>query len=95
MKHYFFTFSIFCVTVAFTQTKPFKISGTLIAEADKIPLGFNASSFKTKKEANVEDLLNQNTNAKRIATKNYIQDSQSTVLKQYVMLSFSWKFKNF
>ncbi|HEX9601706.1 MAG TPA: outer membrane beta-barrel protein, partial [Mariniflexile sp.] len=43
----------------------------------------------------VYDVLNQNTNAKRIATKNYIQDSQSTVLKQYVMLSFSWKFKNF
>ncbi len=38
MKHYFFTFSIFCVTVAFAQTKPFKISGTLIAEADKTPL---------------------------------------------------------
>ena len=43
----------------------------------------------------VYDLLNQNTNARRIATKNYIQDSQSMVLKQYVMLSFSWKFNNF
>lgn len=43
----------------------------------------------------VYDVLNQNTNAKRIATKNYIQDSQSTVLKQYVILSFSWKFKDF
>ena len=38
------------------------------------------------------DLLNQNTNARRIATANYIQDSQSTVLKRYFMLSFSWKF---
>lgn len=40
----------------------------------------------------VYDLLNQNTNARRIATQNYIEDSQSTVLRQYFMLSFSWKF---
>ncbi len=40
----------------------------------------------------VYDLLNQNTNARRVATQNYIEDSQSTVLKQYFMLSFSWKF---
>jgi len=40
------------------------------------------------------DLLNQNTNARRIATENYIQDSQSTVLQQYFMLSFSWKFNS-
>jgi len=40
------------------------------------------------------DLLNQNTNAKRIATANYIQDSQSTVLQRYFMLSFSWKFNS-
>jgi hypothetical protein len=40
------------------------------------------------------DLLNQNTNARRTATENYIQDSQSTVLQQYFMLSFSWKFNS-
>ncbi|MEQ6123581.1 outer membrane beta-barrel protein [Pseudotenacibaculum sp. MALMAid0570] len=38
------------------------------------------------------DLLNQNTNARRRATANYIEDTQSTVLTQYFMLSFSWKF---
>lgn len=38
------------------------------------------------------DLLNQNTNARRRATANYIEDTQSTVLSQYFMLSFSWKF---
>lgn len=38
------------------------------------------------------DLLNQNNNARRIVSENYIQDSQNTVLKQYFMLSFSWKF---
>lgn len=40
------------------------------------------------------DLLNQNTNARRIATENFIQDSQSTVLQRYFMLSFSWKFNS-
>jgi Outer membrane protein beta-barrel family/CarboxypepD_reg-like domain len=40
------------------------------------------------------DLLNQNTNARRTATQNYIEDSQSTVLRQYFMLSFSWKFNS-
>ena len=40
----------------------------------------------------VYDLLNQNTNARRTATANFIQDSQSTVLQQYFLLSFSWKF---
>jgi hypothetical protein len=42
----------------------------------------------------VYDLLNQNTNARRIATSNYIEDRQSTVLQQYFMLSFSWKFNS-
>ncbi len=42
----------------------------------------------------VYDLLNQNTNAQRTATQNYIQDEQSTVLEQYFMLSFSWKFNS-
>lgn len=40
------------------------------------------------------DLLNQNTNARRTANQNFIQDSQSTVLEQYFMLSFSWKFNS-
>lgn len=43
----------------------------------------------------IYDLLNQNTNAKRMATENYIQDLQSTVLKQYFMLSFSWKLNSY
>ena len=42
----------------------------------------------------VYDLLDQNTNAKRVATQDYIEDSQSTVLKQYFMLSFSYKFNS-
>ena len=42
----------------------------------------------------VYDLLNQNTNARRRATQNFIEDSQSLVLQQYAMLSFSWKFNS-
>tara|TARA_R110002012_G_scaffold321400_2_gene549034 strand:- start:7780 stop:10584 length:2805 start_codon:yes stop_codon:yes gene_type:complete len=42
----------------------------------------------------VYDLLDQNTNARRTANQNFIQDSQSTVLEQYFMLSFSWKFNS-
>ncbi len=40
----------------------------------------------------VYDVLGQNTNARRTANANFIQDVQSTVLQQYVMLSLSWKF---
>lgn len=42
----------------------------------------------------VYDLLGQNTNARRTATQNYIEDSQSLVLQRYGMLSFSWKFNS-
>ena len=35
------------------------------------------------------DILNQNTNAIRQATANYIEDTESTVLTQYFMLNFS------
>jgi len=42
----------------------------------------------------VYDLLNQNTNARRTATLDYIEDTQSTVLRQYFMLNFSWKFNS-
>ncbi len=40
----------------------------------------------------VYDVLDQNTNARRTANANFIQDVQSTVLEQYFMLSLSWKF---
>jgi hypothetical protein len=42
----------------------------------------------------VYDLLNQNTNATRRASQDYIEDRQSTVLTQYFMLNFSWKFNS-
>lgn len=40
----------------------------------------------------VYDVLNQNTNSRRNATQSYVEDVQSTVLQQYFMLSFSYKF---
>lgn len=40
----------------------------------------------------VYDLLNQNNNTRRSSSPTSIQDVQSTVLQQYFMLSFSWKF---
>lgn len=52
------------------------------------------SVFKDKATLSLKayDLLNQNTNARRRATANYIEDTESSVLTQYFMLSFSWKF---
>ncbi|MBU2927129.1 outer membrane beta-barrel protein [Winogradskyella psychrotolerans] len=52
---------------------------------------FNDKAVVTLK---VYDLLNQNTNAMRIATQDYIEDKQSTVLRQYFMLSLSYKFNS-
>ena len=40
------------------------------------------------------DLLKQNTNARRIINQNYIQDQQNTVLSQYFIIGFSWKFNS-
>lgn len=49
---------------------------------------------KASLQLKVYDLLDQNTNARRIATQDYIEDSQSTVLEQYFMFTFSWKFNS-
>ncbi|QXP77964.1 MULTISPECIES: outer membrane beta-barrel protein [Winogradskyella] len=54
------------------------------------------SMFKDKAVVTLKvyDLLNQNTNASRTATQDYIEDKQSTVLRQYFMLSLSYKFNS-
>ncbi len=57
-------------------------------------LAYSVLNDKGTLKLKVYDLLNQNTNARRIATANYIEDRQSTVLQQYFMLSFSWKFNS-
>ena len=43
----------------------------------------------------VFDLLKQNQSIVRTVTGNYIQDAQTQVLKQYFMLTFTYKLKNF
>ncbi|CAM1342961.1 outer membrane beta-barrel protein [Tenacibaculum amylolyticum] len=40
------------------------------------------------------DILSQNNNAQRRAVNNYIEDSESTILQQYFMVGFSWKFNS-
>ena len=52
------------------------------------------SFLKEKASATLKvyDLLNQNTNVRRASNQDYIQDIQSTVLKQYFMLTLSYKF---
>jgi hypothetical protein len=57
-------------------------------------LAYNFLKEKATVSFKVYDLLNQNTNARRSATENYIQDTQSTVLQQYFMLTFSYKFNS-
>jgi len=55
-------------------------------------VSYSVLKDKGKITLKVYDLLNQNTNARRTATANFIQDVQSTVLQQYFLLSFSYKF---
>lgn len=43
----------------------------------------------------VFDLLKQNQSISRLVTSNYIEDTQSTVLQQYFMLTFTYNLKNF
>lgn len=43
----------------------------------------------------VFDLLKQNRSISRTATDSYIEDDQSQVLRQYFMLAFTYKLKNF
>ena len=54
------------------------------------------SVFKDKGAITLKayDLLNQNNNVRRTATENYIQDVESTVLQQYFMVGFNWKFNS-
>lgn len=41
------------------------------------------------------DLLHQNVSITRNASDNYIEDVRQTILKPYMMLSFTWFFKNY
>jgi len=85
MKYFLGLLLFFLVTTAFSQSKSFTISGTMAYSVLK-----DQGTITLK----LYDLLNQNTNASRRATQNFIEDSQSLVLRRYAMLSFSWKFNS-
>src|SRR5690606_34326291 len=44
---------------------------------------------------NVYDLLRENNNIRRNISDLYIEDTQSTVLQRYFMITFSYNFRNF
>lgn len=43
----------------------------------------------------VYDLLNQNTSVYRTVAENYIRDTETTILKRYVLLTFTYNIRNF
>lgn len=55
-------------------------------------LAYSFAKDRATATLKVYDVLNQNTNARRTANANFIQDVESTVLQQYFLLSLSWKF---
>jgi hypothetical protein len=57
-------------------------------------LAYSMFEDKATLTLKVYDLLNQNNNSRRISRSNFIQDSESTVLQRFVMLSFSYKFNS-
>lgn len=58
-------------------------------------LGLQILDKKATVKVLAYDLLNQNINTRRTTGEDFIQDFQGTVLQQYYMLSFSYKFDQF
>ncbi|WGU68789.1 outer membrane beta-barrel protein [Capnocytophaga canimorsus] len=54
-------------------------------------LGYKFLGEKATLQLKAFDLLNQTVDALRTITQDYVQDSQKLMLKQYFMLSFSYK----
>lgn len=50
---------------------------------------------KGQLKLSVYDLLNQNISVYRSVTQNYIMDSQTTILKRYFLLTFTYNIRNF
>ncbi|MFT7035021.1 MAG: hypothetical protein ACJA2S_003542, partial [Cyclobacteriaceae bacterium] len=74
----------------------------LSAGYDNTSLLFNMSAGKKilkndmgEISLNVYDLLQQNNNARRRITELFIEDSQSTVLQRYFMLTFTYNIRHF
>jgi len=60
------------------------------AEISKLILK-NSATIRLK----VYDILNQSRNISRTTTDNYIEDVSSNTLRQYFLLSFTWRFGSF
>ncbi len=61
-------------------------------------MGLAKKLFKNERgevQLSVFDLLKQNTNIQRNVTEAYIEDVQTEVLQQYVMLTFTYQIRNF
>lgn len=50
---------------------------------------------KGQLKLSVYDLLNQNTSVRRTVNENYIEDFETTILKRYFMLTFTYNIRNF
>jgi hypothetical protein len=50
---------------------------------------------KGQLKLSVYDLLNQNISVSRTTRENYIQDNQTTVLRRYLLLTFTYNIRNF
>lgn len=60
--------------------------------------GINYLFLKDEKgqlKLSVYDLLNQNISVSRVTRENYIQDNQTTVLRRYFLLTFTYNIRNF
>jgi hypothetical protein len=50
---------------------------------------------KGQLKLSVYDLLNQNISVSRTTRENYIQDNQTTILRRYFLLTFTYNIRNF
>lgn len=57
-------------------------------------IGYKVMKSKGVFRLRIFDLLNENINTFRYTDDDYIQDSENTVLKRYVLLSFTYQFGN-
>lgn len=60
-----------------------------------VSLGYEFLKKKASLKVLAYDILNQNINTRRTTGEDYIQDFQGTVLQQYFMMSFTFKFDQF
>ncbi|RKR14207.1 outer membrane receptor protein involved in Fe transport [Maribacter vaceletii] len=78
----------------------YNYNGNIQGSFDKSSLFWNLSlsievlKGKGNLKITAYDLLKQNNNVKRTALDNYIEDRQTTILQQYFMFSFTYKFNN-